>query len=192
MQAVRLLVGKENTMSTFIVKTERLDLIPLSDIQLRQYLERPSLLEQELGIQTSRNVVTENVQRAINMKLSKMALAKKGHFGWYTYWLLAIRSLRFGAGLVGFKGFPDQNGEVEIGYGIDPDCQRKGYMTEAVQAMITWAFEEPSCYFITARKVKKWNLASQRILFKVGMRIYEESDDGFSFRLERDSTGQLR
>ena len=168
--------------------TQRLDIVPLTHIQLRQYLEQPDLLEQDLGIPISREIITENVQRAVRMKLAKMADIDESRLVWYTYWLLVIRIVPFGAGLAGFKGFPDHNGEAEIGYGIDQNYQQQGYMTEAVRAMITWAFEEPSCYFITARKVKKWNLASQRILFKVGMRIYEESEDGFSFRLERDST----
>lgn len=174
-------------MSTYKTQTERLDLIPLNDIQLRQYLEQPDLLERELGMPISREIVTEDVQRAIRMKLSKMAHVEKVQFIWYTYWLLVIRSVPFGAGLVGFKGFPNQNGEVEIGYGIDKDYQNKGYTTEAAQAMIAWAFEEPSCRSITAQNTKKWNLASQRVLFKLGMKVYEESEDAFSLRLDRSS-----
>jgi RimJ/RimL family protein N-acetyltransferase len=65
-------------------------------------------------------------------------------------------------------------------------------MTEAVQAMIAWAFAEPSCRFVIARKVKRSNLASQRILIKVGMRIYEEAEEGFSFRLARSSAGSVQ
>jgi len=172
-------------MSKAIIKTERLDLIPLNDIQLQQYLDQPNVLEQELGLPISRNIVTENVQRAIRMKLSKMDLVEKAQWVWYTYWLFIIRSVRFGAGLVGFKGFPDHNGEVEIGYGIDPDYQQRGYTTEAVRAMIEWALVEPACRVVTARKVKKWNITSQHILFKVGMKICNESENGFDFRLER-------
>ena len=175
-------------MPTNKLKTERLDLVPLNIIQLRQYLEQPNLLEQALGMSISREIVTENVQRAIRMKLSKMAHIDKAQFAWYTYWLIVIRSVPFGAGLAGFKGFPDQKGEVEIGYGIDRDYQRKGYMTEAAQAMIAWAFEEPSCHAVTARNTKKWNLASQRVLFKLGMKVYEEMEDACNLRLERSST----
>jgi len=174
-------------MSTCKIQTERLDLVPLNDIQLRQYLEQPDLLERELGMQISREIVTADVQRAIRMKLSKMAHVEKDQFVWYTYWLLVIRFVPFGAGLIGFKGFPNQNGEVEIGYGIDKGYQNKGYTTEAAQAMIAWAFEEPSCRSITAQNTKKWNLASQRVLLKLGMKVYEESEDALSLRLERNS-----
>ena len=124
------------------------------------------MLEQELGIPISREIITENVQRAIRMKLAKMVHVDKSRLVWYTYWLLIIRSVPFGAGLAGFKGFPDQNGEAEIGYGIDQNYQQQGYMTEAVRAMIAWAFEETSCRAVVALNTKKWNLASQRVLLK--------------------------
>ena len=164
--------------------TERLDLIPLNPVQLRLYLEQPTQLEQELGIPISQAIITERVQRAIQMKLAKMAYMQQERVAWYTYWLLVIRAVPFGAGLAGFKGFPDQNGEVEIGYGIDPGHQRQGYMTEAVQRLIAWAFAEPACRSVVARDTKKRNVASQRVLAKVGMSVYEESEDAFCFRIE--------
>ena len=168
--------------------TERLDLIPLSPVQLHLYLEQPIQLEQELGIPISRAIITGRVQRAIRMKLVKMAHIEQARLAWYTYWLLIIRAAPFGAGLAGFKGFPDQNGEVEIGYGIDPGYQQQGYTTEAVQRMITWSFEEQACLSVVARDTKKWNVASQRVLAKVGMKVYEESEDAFWLRVERGNT----
>ncbi len=171
--------------------TQRLDIVPLTHIQLRQYLEQPDLLEQDLGIPISREIITENVQCAIRMKLAKMAHIDESRLVWYTYWLLVIRTVPFGVGLAGFKGFPDHNGEAEIGYGIDQNYQQQGYMTEAVSAMITWAFEEISCRAVVARNTKKWNLASQRVLHKVGMKVYEESEDAFNLRVERSNAGKL-
>lgn len=168
--------------------TERLDLIPLSPVQLQLYLEQPAQLEQEIGYPISRAIVTERVQRAIRMKLARMAHIEQARLAWYTYWLLVIRAAAFGAGLAGFKGFPDQNGEVEIGYGIDPGYQGQGYTTEAVQRMITWAFEEAACLSVVARDTKKLNVASQRVLAKVGMKVYQESDDAFWLRVERGDT----
>ena len=175
------------------LRTERLDLIPLSSVQLQLYLEQPSLLEQELGFPISREIITEPVQRAIRMKLTRMAHVEEARQAWYTYWLMVIRATPpFGAGLVGFKGFPDQNGDAEIGYGIDPEYQRKGYTTEAVQRMIVWAFEEPACLSVVARDTKKWNVASLRLLAGVGMKVYEESEDAYWLRVERGNTLVLK
>ena len=133
------------------LRTERLDLIPLNSAQLELYLEQPTQLEQELTFPISRAILTERVNRAIQMKLDKLAHVEPAREAWYTYWLVVIRDAAFGAGLAGFKGFPDQNGEVEIGYGIDPDYQRQGYTTEAVQRLIAWAFEESACQSVVAR-----------------------------------------
>jgi ribosomal-protein-alanine N-acetyltransferase len=167
------------------LRTERLDLIPLCSAQLELYLQQPTQLEQELEIPISRAILTDRVQRAIQMKLAKLAPVEPAPEAWYTYWLVVIRDAAFGAGLAGFKGFPDQNGEAEIGYGIDPDYQRQGYTTEAVRRLIAWAFEESACLSVVARDTKKWNTASLRVLSKAGMRVYAESDDAFCLRVER-------
>ena len=168
------------------LRTDRLDLIPLSTVQLRQYLEQPAFLEQDLGFPISQAIITERVQRAIRMKLARMAHVEEARLAWYTYWLLIIRGTpAFGAGLIGFKGFPDQNGEAEIGYGMDPDYQRQGYTTEAVRRMIAWAFEEAACLAVVARDTKKSNDASLRILAKVGMKVYKETEDAYWLKVER-------
>jgi [ribosomal protein S5]-alanine N-acetyltransferase len=170
-----------------VLHTERLDLIPLSPVHLQLYLEQASQLEQELGISISQAVLTERAQRAIRMKIAKMANAEQIQTPWYTYWLIIIRVLPFGAGLAGFKGFPDQNGEAEIGYGIDPNFQGKGYTTEAVKCLISWAFQEAACLAVVARNTKKWNLASLRVLTKAGMKVYEETDDALWLRVDREN-----
>jgi len=165
-------------------KTERLDLIPLSGAQLRLYLEHADLLQAELGVQISRAVITDVVKRAISMKLEKMKKADPERLDWYTYWLIVVRDLPFGAGLIGFKGFPNEQGESEIGYGMDPVFQGKGYATEAAKAMITWAFQDPNCRWVTALKVLRTNHASQHVLKKCGMLLYAVDQETLSFRVE--------
>jgi [ribosomal protein S5]-alanine N-acetyltransferase len=168
-----------------VIKTARLDLTALTPIQLRMYLKQPDLLERKLALPISRMVITERVQRAIRMKLDKIASVEPVRYAWYTYWLLVIREISFGAGLAGFKGFPDENGEVEIGYGIDPAYQGQGYMTEAVERLISWAFKEPACLAVTARDTKRSNTSSLRVLAKVGMHVYAETEDACWLKIER-------
>ena len=119
------------------------------------------------------------------MKLSKMAAAPESLHAWYTYWLIVIADLPFGAGMAGFKGVPDKHGEAEIGYGIDPAYRRKGYMTEAVRELIAWAFREPECRAVVARGVMRSNIASQKVLVHAGMSVYDETDDTLSYRISR-------
>lgn len=48
-----------------------------------------------------------------------------------------------------FKG-PVKDHAVEIGYGISPEYGGNGYMTEAVQAMMQWAFRQKNVIFVEA------------------------------------------
>jgi ribosomal-protein-alanine N-acetyltransferase len=167
------------------LSTEHLELIALNTTQLILYVEQPGQLEAELGFLISRSVITDRVRRAIKMKLAKMENVGEKRKYWLTYWLIIIRDIPFGAGLIGFKGFPNENGEVEIGYGIDPEYQSRGYVTEAVKEMMKWAFREKACQSIVALGVQKTNIPSRRVLEKVGMTIVEETNETFSYKVTR-------
>jgi ribosomal-protein-alanine N-acetyltransferase len=168
------------------VRTDRLALIALTPDQLRLYLDAPQELEQELGFPVSRDNLTTPARHAIAMKLDKMSTVTADLHSWYTYWLVVvIATERFGAGLAGFKGTPDLDGTVEIGYGIDAACRNCGYTTEAVRALIAWAFQNPDCRSVIAPGTRKDNLASNRVLAKVGMHVYDETGDALSWRMER-------
>ncbi len=174
--------------------TERLRLLALSRDQLALCLSDPAGLERALGFPLAQPVFTDVVRRAIVMKLDKMAAVPAADHAWFTYWLIVIRDPEpVGAGLIGFKGTLERTGrhdlpgEVEIGYGIAPAYQGRGYMTEAVRAMIAWAFEHPGCRAVIAPHTLKSNPASNRVLEKVGMYAYEETDETISWRLDRDA-----
>lgn len=75
---------------------------------------------------------------------------------------------------------------MEIGYGIDPAFRGKGYMTEAVRAMIDWAFQHKHCQVVTACGVLKSNPASSHVLVKVGMSLSSEDEESFNYQIARD------
>ncbi len=168
-------------ISSFEIESERLRLIPLSAAQLEFLLARPLQLEAALGFPISRPATSPPVVRhAIGLKQQRLISTAAEEFPWHTYWLMAIAADPFGAGLIGFKGIPDQHGKVEIGYGIDPDWRRKGFTTEAAGMLIDWALAQPSCQAVTAWSDKE-NRASARVLEKVGMRVTKETADQFSW-----------
>ncbi len=148
------------------ITTKRLELVPLIQQQLEICLSDLSALETQMGLTVARDFFTERVHRAIRMKVEKMRKADVSQHGWFTYWLIFIKDENIGAGMLGFKGYPDADGATEIGYGIAPSYQNKGYMSEAVQALIDWAFTHPFCKTITATNVE--NSASKRLLEKMG------------------------
>jgi ribosomal-protein-alanine N-acetyltransferase len=170
-----------------VIQTERLVLFPLTLAQLELCLDGPERLEADLAQPVSPSLVAGRVPRAIEMKLGKMRAADRADHVWLTYWLLVISHGRFGAGLIGFKGTPAGGGEVEIGYGIDPAYQGKGYMTEAVRAMVGWAFQSEACRVVVAPGTRKDNMASNRVLAKVGMEVYDETDETLSWRIDREA-----
>ena len=71
-------------------------------------------------------------------------------------------------GGIGFFG-PPLGGEAEIGYGIVPSRQGRGYATEAVQAMLTLAWADSRVRTVVAG-TDPGNAASQRVLEKAGFR----------------------
>ena len=53
------------------------------------------------------------------------------------------RATNVAVGQMGFKGPPDAGGRVEIGYGVNPSFEGRGYATEGVEALVSWAAEHP-------------------------------------------------
>lgn len=56
---------------------------------------------------------------------------------------------------------------LELGYGICPAYQNQGYATEALQAAISYCFEEMEAQLLTAKAMEP-NRASIRVLEKLG------------------------
>ena len=87
--------------------------------------------------------------------------------GW-GLWLIMHTHERIVFGSAGFKGKPDDHGEIEIGYGISPRYRRQGYTFEATQALVDWAFAHPEVKQLNAECLPD-NKGSKRILEKLGL-----------------------
>jgi [ribosomal protein S5]-alanine N-acetyltransferase len=70
-------------------------------------------------------------------------------------------------GVVGATGGPSEEGEQEIGYGMNPAAQGNGYATEAVGALVAHLLAQPEVRVVTAFTAVA-NLASQRVLARLG------------------------
>ena len=90
-------------------------------------------------------------------------------------------------GMVGFKGPPDKDGVVEIGYGIVPGFQGRGFATEAAEAVTAFGFGFGQVLIVRAHTLPTPN-ASTRVLSKCGFEHSTEivdPDDGLVWRWER-------
>jgi RimJ/RimL family protein N-acetyltransferase len=70
-------------------------------------------------------------------------------------------------GSVVFHGGPDDEGVVEVAYGVEEESQGRGYATEAVQVSVDWALAHPSVRVVRAT-TPPWHVPSKRVLTKCG------------------------
>lgn len=61
---------------------------------------------------------------------------------WFVRWIV-LRESKEIIGSASFHGAPDKDGMVEIGLGIEPDFQRKGYARESLLGLWDWAVSHP-------------------------------------------------
>jgi ribosomal-protein-alanine N-acetyltransferase len=65
---------------------------------------------------------------------------------------------------------------AELGYWIAPSLHGKGFMTEAATAATGWAFERLGLHKVTV-SCFEGNLASQRVIEKLGFRFYGRQEE---------------
>jgi RimJ/RimL family protein N-acetyltransferase len=96
-------------------------------------------------------------------------------------------------GDVGLSPADDEPGVIKVGYTITPERQGRGYATEAVRALIAYAFDELGAEVVRAYASAR-NLPSIKVAEKVGMRLmerFEGRDDdhvwyGVRYEVRRD------
>jgi len=84
-------------------------------------------------------------------------------------------------GDVGFLGPPDAKGQVELGYSVVSDRQRRGYASEAAAAVVTWALEQVGVKAIIA-ECEATNTASIRTLERLGFQRGDERNGVIRWR----------
>jgi len=72
-------------------------------------------------------------------------------------------------GSIGFHSRPDERGQVEVGYRVEPDHRRQGVASEVVQALFDWACREHGVTRFRAATAPD-NVASQAVLRRFGFR----------------------
>jgi RimJ/RimL family protein N-acetyltransferase len=92
--------------------------------------------------------------------------------------LIIERETGLTVGGIGLK-WPPTDGAVEFGYGIVPSRRRRGYITEAVRALVAHALTLPEVIRVYAT-VDPANVPSVRVLEKAGLRRdgTVDSDEG--------------
>jgi [ribosomal protein S5]-alanine N-acetyltransferase len=166
------------------LQTPRLHIIPLSKEQLGNYSISDFSLENSLNVNTIPRIVPEFLANVINNKIIPSVSDTSKNPLYYTFWTIISKQENVMVADCCFKGEPNDNGEIEIGYGTYPAFEGKGFMTEAVGAMIRWAFAQPNVRAITAQTDPS-NIASQKILQKNNFVQYGQTEENILWRIDK-------
>lgn len=167
-----------------VLQTKRMELRALTADQLTLALENIDALASELQAAVPADVFSQESRQAMLIKRTRMDFVDSYLHPWYTYFLLIQAEDRRALGVCGFKGAPSQFGSVELGYAIHEDFRNRGLMTEAVCALVDWAFTHDTCDRVTAETLRE-NIASQRVLQKAGLVFDRGHEHMIYWKIER-------
>ena len=132
-----------------MIETKRLKIYPATQNEMEDFID------------TQNN----DALRAAYSEMLENCLKHSNEWEWYAIWMIELKDGTH-IGELCFKGL-DANGVAEIGYGILEKHQCQGYATEAVKAVLTWAFQDPTVTAIEAETDAE-NMSSKRVLEKCG------------------------
>lgn len=167
----------------YSLETERLSLLPLQSHQLALSLEDYAKLQADLGLRVIDTVLDEEMQYAMQVRLRKV-LEDVENYLWLTNWAIILKKKKLIVGFIMLKGYPNESGEVIVGYGIDEVYRKNGYASEALKAIIQWIFENPKALFVIA-DTEKNNIPSHKVLENAGAVKYKENDEIVWWRIDK-------
>ena len=158
-----------------MISTDRLNIILLSDEEIQATIQGEPIPE-------------------LRQAYSEMLDGSRAHPDmreWYAVWDIRLSGQpETTVGNLSFKGLT-ADGMAEIGYGISPEYEGRGYATEAVRAMVEWAAAQAGVKRIEA-ETELDNCASQRVLEKVGfVRTGEIGEEGPRYYWKSKGEGQI-
>ncbi len=166
-----------------MISSQRLILKPLTYTQLIKYVKNDGSLEAELKLNPTKKIISPELREALmETILPNVADAGKDHL-FNTLWGIILKSESRMVGDICFVGEPDENGEIEIGYGTYHDFRGNGYMTEAVSCLIEWVTPHENIKIVFAQTAKD-NPASYRVLEKNNFKKVGEDEELYNWQLQ--------
>lgn len=136
-------------MSLEKIDTKRLYLFPFTLNIAQEVLSGSNACLTDIGLKAGQYWPDEDMLETLPRIIEKLELvsAPTG----FESWMIVEKESMSVIGDAGFKGRPDEQGAVDLGYGIIAAKRKRGYATEAAQGLISWAFTQPEVHIITAR-----------------------------------------
>ena len=167
------------------IETDRLLLIACGPSELDQFAHEPEHLATRLDVSFPADfpVFPEGIAwwRA-RMKTEPDVI------GW-AIWFVIRKADRIVIGDGGFKGPPNDEGVVEIGYALVEAARGQGYGKEFARRLVDWAFGHPEVNAVTAETLSD-GFASMAVLRSLGMAqtgsyVDPEEGDILQWRVDR-------
>ncbi len=149
-----------------VIRTVRLSLVPLTPALGTADLAGRDALARELGAEVPDGWPPELFERD---KLEWTIRHLEQHpreIGWWLHYILFRPEDRL-VGVAGFKGPPDANGLIEVGYSILSAFRRRGIATEATLGLADHVFARKDVHCIIAQTLQSYS-ASRTVLEKAG------------------------
>jgi RimJ/RimL family protein N-acetyltransferase len=152
------------------IRSARLELVSFSTRAMRAVLnDDRATAEAELGARVPRGL-RERLGELFEARLAEVD-ADPSLLPWVARAMVMTdhAAVRRVVGSVGFHGAPSDDGQVEIGYHVEPAYRRRGFATEAVRALVEWAVTERGVRRFRA-SVAPSNAPSLAIMSRLGFR----------------------
>lgn len=164
------------------LNTEQLSILPLDEYNLELSINNFNTMEKNLGLAITEKNIGPREKDVFKIRL-KGVKNNPINYMWYTTWIVILKSENRIIGHIMLKGYPNENGEVIIGYYMQEQYRGMGYMSEAVKCICEWAFLNYDVRYVIADTLKD-NKISQKLLQKIGMVFYKEDHECFWWKLK--------
>lgn len=172
-------------ISPSIFKTKRLLMIPATAATVRAEIDDHGELAKLLNAEVPDNWPPELTGDVLE-QFYEMLRDDPELSGWMLNYLVLRDDPPTAVGVAGYKGRPREDGCLEIGYSVLKQFQKKGYATEAVEALVERSFSLPEVKSVIGETLPGLT-ASIRVMEKAGFRFTGEgSEEGvIRYALER-------
>lgn len=173
-----------------VISTRRLDLIPATLESCAAELRGHAALSAWLQARVPNSWPPEVFEPDDVERIRKQLVSHPEPGAWVLHYVVVRDTgspappTRELAGVAGFTGPPGSDGAVEIGYAIAPEHQRRGYATEAVEALVAVAFADVRVRTVRAHTYPHLE-PSIGVLRKIGFAPVDAPSDPGTVRFER-------
>jgi RimJ/RimL family protein N-acetyltransferase len=172
----------ENKVNLKNIITDRLILVPVTLEITQSLLDGNNKEIEKLGIDLDEKWPTEDTMDILPFVKDSLEIDRNP--SGFEFWMIVKKDSMKVVGDIGFKGKPDDKGEIEVGFGLVETERGHGLGLESLKAIIDWAFSQKNVNVIKADCLID-NKPSARILEKVGMKEINQDQDFIYWELIR-------